>query len=78
MKNIVQQVGVKFCMCDIVAGGTRWRIWLKHCATSRKVAGSIPDDVIGIFHYHNPSGLTMALELTQPLKEMTTRNISLG
>jgi hypothetical protein len=29
--------------------GTRWRIWLRHCATSRKVAGSIPDGVIGIF-----------------------------
>jgi len=27
-----------------------WRSWLRHCATSRKVAGSIPDDVIGIFH----------------------------
>jgi hypothetical protein len=23
--------------------------WLRHCATSRKVAGSIPDDVTGIF-----------------------------
>jgi hypothetical protein len=22
----------------------------KHCATSRKVAGSIPDGVIGVFH----------------------------
>jgi len=30
--------------------GTRWRSWLRHCATSRKVAGSIPDVVIGIFH----------------------------
>jgi hypothetical protein len=30
--------------------GTRvWRSWLRHCATSRKVAGSIPDGVIGIF-----------------------------
>jgi hypothetical protein len=27
---------------------------LRHCATSRKVAGSIPDGVIGIFHCHNP------------------------
>jgi len=26
--------------------GTRWRSWLRHCATSRKVAGSIPDGVI--------------------------------
>jgi len=29
--------------------GTRWRSWLRHCATSRKVADSIPDGVIGIF-----------------------------
>jgi hypothetical protein len=28
---------------------TRWRSWLRHCATSRKVAGSIPDGVTGIF-----------------------------
>ena len=30
--------------------GTWWHSWLRHCATSRKVAGSIPDGVIGIFH----------------------------
>jgi len=45
-------------------------------ATSLKVAGSIPDGVIEIFHWHNPSGRTMALGLTQPLTEMITRNIS--
>ena len=28
----------------------RWRSWLRHCTTSQKVAGSIPDGVIGIFH----------------------------
>jgi hypothetical protein len=28
-------------------GGTRWR---SYCSTSRKDAGSIPDDVTGIFH----------------------------
>ena len=27
-------------------------LWLGHCATRRKVAGSIPDYVIGIFHWH--------------------------
>ena len=58
--------------------GSRWRSWLRHCATSRKVAGSIPDGVIGIFHRHNPSDRTMALGSTQPLTEMSTRNISLG
>jgi hypothetical protein len=46
--------------------------------TEMKVAGSIPDGVIGIFHLHNPSGRTMALGLTQPLTEMSTRNISGG
>jgi hypothetical protein len=50
--------------------------WLRHCATSWKVAGSIPDGVIGIFHLHNPSGRTMALRLTQPLTQMSTRKIS--
>jgi hypothetical protein len=58
-----------------VSGGTSW---FRHCATSRKVAGSIPDGVIGIFHWHNPSGRTMALGLTQPLTEMSTRIISWG
>ena len=57
-------------------GGTRWRNWLRHCAISRKVAGSIPDGVIATFHWHNPSGRTVALGLTQPLTEMSTRNIS--
>ena len=47
-------------------------------ATSRKVAGSIPNGVTGIFHWHNPSGRTMALGSTQPLTEMSTRNISWG
>jgi hypothetical protein len=30
--------------------GTRWRILLRYCATSRKVAVSIADSVNGIFH----------------------------
>ena len=56
----------------------RSRSWLRHCATNQKVAGSIPDGVIGIFHRHNSSGRAMALGLTQPLIEMSTRNISWG
>jgi hypothetical protein len=34
----------------ISVGDTRWGSWLRHCATSRKVAGSIPYGIIGIFH----------------------------
>ena len=30
--------------------GTAVAQWLRYCATNRKVAGSIPDDVIRIFH----------------------------
>ena len=41
--------------------------WLRCWATNRKVAGSIPDGVIGIFHWHNPPDRTMALGSTQPL-----------
>ena len=66
----------KLCIATIVT--TQWRSWLRHCATSWKVAGSIPDDVNGIFHWQIPSGSTMALGLTQPLTEMSTRNISWG
>ena len=29
--------------------GKRWHSWLGHCATSRKVAVSIPESVNGIF-----------------------------
>ena len=47
-------------------------------ATSRKVAGLIPDGVILIFRRLNPSGRTMSLGSTQPIIEMNTRNISCG
>ena len=55
---------------------SQWRSWFRHCATSRKVAVSIPDGVIGIFHWRNPSGHIMDLGSTQLLTEMSTRNIS--
>jgi hypothetical protein len=48
----------------LIEWGTRWRSWLRHCTTSRKVAGSI-------FHCHNPFGRTMALGSTQALTEMS-------
>jgi len=68
----------KFTSLLVIIWGRRWRSWLRHCAPSRKVAGSIPDGVTGIFHWHNPPGRTVALGLTQPLTEMSTRNVSWG
>jgi hypothetical protein len=44
-----------FCLSAIVlvrlcVFGTAVAQWLRYCATNRKVAGSIPDGVTGIFH----------------------------
>jgi hypothetical protein len=51
---------------------------LKHYATGQKVAGSIPDKFIGFFNGPNPSSCTMALGLTEPVTEMSTRNLLVG
>jgi hypothetical protein len=50
----------------------------RHYATSPKVAGLIPDEVIGFFNWPNPSSATMVLASTQPLTEMSTRNLPGG
>ena len=52
-----------------------WCRWLRHYATSQKVAGSISDGVIGIIHWYNLPSCTMALGSTQPLTEMSTSGI---
>ena len=66
--------------CDHKAsvGGTWWCSWLRHCNSRQKVAGSIPDGVIWIFHWCNPSGFTKAMGSNKPLTAMGTRNISWG
>jgi hypothetical protein len=43
---------------------------LRDCVINRKVAVSVPDGVIGIFYWYNPSGRTMALGVTQSLRQM--------
>ena len=48
--------------------------WLRRCATSRTVPGSIPGGVTGLF----PSDQTMTLGSTQPVVKMSTRNIPGG
>jgi hypothetical protein len=47
-------------------------------ATSRKVVGSIPYDVIGFFNWPNPSSRTVALGSTQPVTDMSTMNLLVG
>jgi hypothetical protein len=46
--------------------------------TSRKIAGLIPGEVIGFFSWPNPSRPPMVMGSTQPLTEMSTRNIPVG
>ena len=58
--------------------GTRWHSCLRNCARSRKVAGFIPDGVIGNFYSHSLYGRTMILASTRPLTVTSTRNISWG
>jgi len=75
-----------FCVGPHICNSIRepfWGLELKLNLSPRRfrvpqVAGSIPDGVTGIFHGHNHSCRTMALRSTQPLTEMSTRNISLG
>ena len=78
IKNTPNHIRILIPALTTTHGGTRWCSWLRHCATSRKVAGSIPDGVTGIFHRHNPSGRTVVLGSTQPITEMSTGNISWG
>ena len=75
----VPVLGIEF-LRNLINDGARcwWRSCLRHCGTSRKVAGSIPDGVTGIFHWHNPSGRTVALDSTQPLTEVSTRSTPEG
>jgi hypothetical protein len=49
--------------------GTRWSRWLRHYATSRKVAGSSPH-LVDFFIFPNFSSRTMGLGSTQPLTEI--------
>jgi hypothetical protein len=60
-------------LCNIT--GARSSIVVSGTATSRKVAGLIPNEVIGFFIWLNPFSRTVALGSTQPLTEMSTKNL---
>jgi hypothetical protein len=51
---------------------------IQHAVVNRKFTGSIPDDVIKCFNLPNHSSRTMGLNLSQPLTDMSTRNIPWG
>ena len=74
-KLLPSSSGRGFYPLQLKGSCTRWRSWLRHCAGSRKVAGWFPDCVTGIFHWHNPSSLAMALGSTQPLTEISESKV---
>jgi hypothetical protein len=57
---------------------SRYLSWLRHYVTKRKVAGSIPDDVIGFFNSPNHSSRSMVQVSVQPLTELSTTNLPGG
>ena len=65
-------MGVKF---GLVPKGKRVRNWLRHGATSWKVASLITDGDIGIFYSFNSSIHSRALGSNQALTEMGTRGV---
>jgi hypothetical protein len=79
---------ISFCYCKVwiyncqwylhVFWGSLWHTWLRHCATSQKVSGSVLIFVNESFHGHIPSSHCVALVLTGPQTEMATRIISQG
>ena len=52
-----------------------WHICLMYCAKTLTFAGSNPDEVIGIFHWLNPSDRTLALGLAVAVTEISTRDV---
>jgi hypothetical protein len=58
--------------------GTRWRSGWRTALQTGRSRVRFPMVLLDFFHWHDPSGRTMALGSTQPLTEMSTRNISWG
>jgi hypothetical protein len=58
--------------------GTQKCSWLRHYATSQKVAGSIPHRGTRFFIWNNSSSRVMTLGLTQSLTQIGIRNLPGG
>ena len=80
-RNVGKKLRIIFCLttrraqfarlCYLIS--TRWCSWSRPCTTSRKSAVSIPDGVIGIFHWLSLSDGTMVLGPIQPVTEICVK-----
>jgi len=89
LKRCVQHEAQKDCVkvrawvCALTglicySGPTYGRDCLQHCAASRHVAVFIPNGVIRISYWLTLAAALVLLGSTQPLREMSTRDISWG
>jgi hypothetical protein len=62
-------------VCMYVCMYVRTYVCIRHYAMIRNMVGSIPDEVIQYFYSPNPFSSTVAQVLTQPLTDMSTRNL---
>jgi hypothetical protein len=76
MKNMIY-VGIKTLFFHTPHAVCFYCVW-GHYATSREVAGSIPDEVIAFFNCPNHSSHTIALGSIQLLTEMSASNLPGG
>ena len=66
IRNLIQSVFIVITYARL-----RCCSWLRHCATNPKVAVSIPNCVIGVFHSRSPSDRIMSLESTHtPIEKL--------
>jgi len=75
--GLLAMASIKIQIIGWLEGSTRWRSSLGKCTISRRVAGSIPDGVIGISHWRNPSCHNTVLVSTQFLREMSKKAVPL-
>ena len=72
MKHTVytQSEKIRNCWTNFIVVSFGW-LYMR-CATRRKAAGSIPDEVIRISHWRNHSDRTISLGSTQVQRDMST------
>jgi hypothetical protein len=67
---------ILICMQDMWTGGHAVAHLVEALRRKPEGRGCDSRGAIGIFHWHNPSGCTMALRSSQSLTEISTSNIS--
>jgi hypothetical protein len=73
-QNLATRAKEEFVIAKLlkVKRATQWHCKSRHYATSRRVTGLRPNEVMELFQLSSPSSL---IRFTQPLTEMSTRKV---